>query len=48
MNMGRSFTTQQVASSTGALVTGLTEKLNQKRIDVSMLDAEVKEEQWEI
>jgi hypothetical protein len=38
---GRSYTTQQAASSTGALVTGLTEKLNQKRIDVSMSDGEV-------
>jgi hypothetical protein len=37
---GRSFTARQSASSTGALVTGLTEKLNQRRLEAAMHDAE--------
>ncbi|KAF8059113.1 STY13 [Scenedesmus sp. PABB004] len=36
----RSFTTRQVASSTNAVATGITEKLNQKRIDASMAEPE--------
>lgn len=38
--LGRSFTTRQVASSTNAVATGITEKLNQKRIDAAMSEAE--------
>jgi hypothetical protein len=38
---GRSFTARQMASSTGALVTGLTEKLNQRRLEAAMQDTEV-------
>ncbi|KIY93100.1 hypothetical protein MNEG_14863 [Monoraphidium neglectum] len=37
---GRSFTARQMASSTGALVTGLTEKLNQRRLEAAMQDTE--------
>lgn len=38
--LGRSFTTKQMASSTNAVATGITEKLNQKRIDASMHEPE--------
>ncbi|WIA38873.1 hypothetical protein OEZ86_002148 [Tetradesmus obliquus] len=38
--LGRSFTTRQMASSTNAVATGITEKLNQKRIDAAMSEAE--------
>eukprot|EP00775_Hariotina_reticulata_P001838 gene1838-2170_t len=38
--MLRSFTTKQVASSTNAVATGITEKLNQKRIDAVMSEPE--------
>ena len=38
--LGRSFTTKQVASSTNAVATGITEKLNAKRIDAAMSEPE--------
>ena len=38
----RSFTARQSASSTGALVTGLTEKLNQRRLEAAMQEAEAR------
>ncbi|KIZ00957.1 Serine/threonine-protein kinase ppk16 [Monoraphidium neglectum] len=37
---GRSFVARQGASSTGALVTGITEKLNQRRLEAAMQDTE--------
>ena len=43
VGMGNAVDAVEPASSTGALVTGLTEKLNQKRMDVAMhADGEVR------
>jgi hypothetical protein len=38
--LGRSFVARQVASSTNAVATGITEKLNQKRINAAMSEPE--------